>query len=164
MIDFLGLAIIAGLLVFSALHDLCFRTIPNWVSLAVLGIGLLVRFNSGQFLASILAVAIVFVLLFFCWLRGWIGGGDMKLLSAVSAAVPPSMSPTLVIVVALAGGVLGLFYLLVRPLVARPVARRPGDSLARRVLKTEARRVRRGGPLPYAMAILAGAVITMWGI
>ncbi len=159
----MAIALTIFLLAFAAFHDLCFRTIPNWTSLVVLAVGACLRFKEGQLLAGFVATGIIFVLLVFCWLRGWIGGGDMKLLSATAAVVPPALSPTLILAVAVAGGILALLYLAVQPLVPQPGARRRGDGLARRVLKTEARRIRRGGPLPYGAAILAGTIFTVWG-
>jgi prepilin peptidase CpaA len=63
---------------------------------------------------------------------------------------------------ALAGGVLALIYLGLRAVTpVRPNGVRPQRFLAR-LIRAERRRVRRGGPLPYASAIALGAICVLF--
>jgi prepilin peptidase CpaA len=150
----------AGLLVMASLHDLVARTIPNWLAgaLAVLGIGL--RAASGNLPGGATAGVVVFVLAAICWRRGWMGGGDVKLLAASAIVVPPSLVLSFVTAVALCGGVLALLYLLAGRLMSPPRAARPQTLLAR-ALRVERWRIHRGGPLPYACAIAAGGLFIL---
>ena len=150
----------AALLLLASLHDLVARTVPNWlaVALAVLGIGL--RAVGGSLLAGTCAGVIVFVLAAICWRRGWMGGGDVKLLAASSIVVPPSLVLSFITAVALCGGILALFYLIAGRLVPCPRTARP-RSLFARALRVERWRIHRGGPLPYACAIAAGGLFIL---
>ena len=56
---------------------------------------------------GLLAGLLVFLAGAFCWRRGWLGGGDVKLLAATAVLVPPSLVVNLLLDVALAGGVSG---------------------------------------------------------
>ncbi len=157
----LGLMLIsAGLLLTASMHDLIARTVPNRLAgvLAVLGIGL--RAVDGSLLAGICAGVVVFVLAAICWRRGWMGGGDVKLLAASAIVVPPSMVVSFIAAVAIFGGVLALLYLMAGRLVTPPRAARPRTLLAR-ALRVERWRIHRGGPLPYACAIAAGGLFIL---
>lgn len=69
----------------------------------------------------------------------------------------------------LAGGVIGLGYLAaprfaprLQPAAARPPLRTPPPRrLSARFLAVEARRLRRGGPLPYGVAIAFGGILVL---
>ena len=154
------LASVAVLLA-ASLHDIIARTVPNWmaVALALLGLGL--RVAHGNVLTGILAGVIVFVAAAIAWRRGYMGGGDVKLLGAAALVVPPAGVINFVVAVSLTGAVLALFYLAARRLVpATHAANRPRSLLAR-ALRAECWRIRRGGPLPYACAIAAGGLFTL---
>ena len=97
------------------------------------------------------------LLLGLLWLRGYMGGGDVKLIPAVSLIMPPSSVPHYVLSVALAGGVLALIYLVLSRVMSRP-ASGPRNGLLARIVKAETWRMHRRGPLPYAVAIAAGAL------
>lgn len=146
-----------GLVLAASAHDIVARTIPNGLVLAVALIGGLAALLGGYFPGSALAAFIVFGLSVLCWRRGWMGGGDAKLLGAAALGMPPVLVPSFIAAVALAGGVLALLYLAARPLLPAPSHSRPG-SLWRRILRAERWRIRRGCPLPYACAIAAGVV------
>jgi prepilin peptidase CpaA len=97
----------------------------------------------------------VFAVCFLAWLRGWLGGGDVKLAAAFALVPPPGQAAAFVLATALAGGVLALLYTVLVRLVPRPAPGRRTGLLAR-CLKAEAWRISRRGPLPYAAAIAAG--------
>jgi prepilin peptidase CpaA len=159
MIDAL---IVGGLavMVFAGLHDIGFRTVPDCASIVLLLIGIAWRLLdnprllpwSGGIAAGILIIT------FLLWRQGWMGGGDVKLLTAAGMFVPPWMVPLMVSGTALAGGGLALVYLVAGLVVKRPAPARPVRFIAR-VLRCEQWRLSRRGPLPYAAAIAVGGVI-----
>ena len=118
----------AGVLLFAALHDIAFRTIPNWASAALVLVGCLMRILDHRLVAGAGCGAAVFVLAVLCWWRGWLGGGDAKLLGAAAVLAPPSLVPDYVTMVALAGGGLALIYLVLERLMRR---RCPGGRVDR---------------------------------
>jgi prepilin peptidase CpaA len=146
-----------GLLLVAGLHDTAVRTIPNWIPASLVVAGLILRLQQGNALAGLGMAALLLTILVVLWLRGFIGGGDMKLIPAVALVLPPSDTPAFVLSVAIAGGVLALIYLALSVVVRRP-GPGPRRGLAARLLKAEAWRIHRRGPLPYAIAIAAGAL------
>lgn len=151
-----------GLLGYAALHDLAVRTVPNWLPLALLLIGLGARALNHDLLPGLLAAAIAFALLFVIWTVGAMGGGDVKLWAATVLLVSPGWQAqlSLLVDVILAGGLLALVYLGLSLVVPRPRAGRRG-GLMRRFLRVEQWRIGRRGPLPYACAIAVGAILAL---
>jgi prepilin peptidase CpaA len=150
----------AALLVLAAVHDLFARTVPNWLALVLAVLGAAARIIDGNLVAGLWTAIAVFAIATFCWRRGWMGGGDVKLLGATALAVVPASVPIFVVVMGMAGGLLSLFYLAARRFVHAPSATRP-RSLVARALRAERWRIRRGGPLPYACAIAAGGLFVL---
>ncbi len=153
------------LLAASAATDLKERLIPNAlvVGVAAIGVtlGLLVR--PGALWLSLLAAASTFVALGVLSHYRIIGGGDLKLISAVTLLVPPERIGQLLIDIALAGGVLGCVYvaahyglkgLSATPAGVRGLARL--ETSGARTMKLECSRIAAFGPLPYGVAILCG--------
>jgi len=144
-----------AILLAAALYDIATRTVPNWMAglLALLGVASqLLHFPQySGFLASFL----VFLASAICWQRGWMGGGDVKLLAAASLVLPQGNVVMFIAAVALSGAVLAIIYLAARHVVAGPSGRRPQHFIAR-VLRAEQWRIHRSGSLPYALAIAAG--------
>jgi prepilin peptidase CpaA len=153
------------LLAFAALHDIAVRWLPNWLSLVIFVLGLILRVASDEWAWSLSAAAAVFVFCVFAWRFGLLGGGDVKLLAAITTLVPAVDVPTLLASIALAGGILALLFIALRAILpAPPPVRNPGTRpLPLRILRVEAWRVRRGGPLPYAVAIAAGTTWVAFG-
>lgn len=149
-----------GCLLIASLHDLIARTAPDGAAVALLLAGLALRALQGTLLPGVALGLLVLLLAALCWRRGWMGGGDVKLLAAAAVFIAPRDLLTFIVAVALAGGVLALLYLAARFVVPRPPASRP-RSLLRRALRAEAWRIRRGGPLPYACAIAAGGLFVL---
>lgn len=144
----------------AAVHDVIARTAPDWTAAGLLLCGLGLRLLHGNVLLGLALGALVFLLAAFSWRRGWMGGGDVKLLTGAAVFVPPAELLTYILAVALSGGVLALLYLAARRLVPAPSPVRP-RSLLRRALRAERWRIRRGGPLPYACAIAAAGLIVL---
>jgi prepilin peptidase CpaA len=150
-----------GLLAGAAMHDIAARTIPNVLPAVLAGAGAALRVASGDLPAALAVAAVVFLVAALCWLRGWLGGGDVKLLGAASLAVPAAGVPGFVLGVGLAGGGLALLYLLSGKLLRGAAVSPPRMSLAGRVWRAECWRMRRGGPLPYAVAIAAAGALAL---
>jgi prepilin peptidase CpaA len=83
-----------------------------------------------------------------------LGGGDVKLLTALAVALPPLGTCRLVVATAIAGGVLGVAYLLLSPRTS-PIL------LLGRVAAIESWRIGRREPLPYGVAIAAGGAFVL---
>ncbi len=150
----------ALIFVAAALHDMASRTLPNGMALALAVIGVTARAVDGTLIAGLLCGLVVFAVAAFCWRRGWLGGGDVKLIGAAGIAVPPPLLLSFVVAMSLAGAVLAVIYLVGRALPAPRRRRRP-TSLPARVLRIERWRLHRGGPLPYACAIAAGGIFVL---
>ena len=151
------------LLLVAALHDVAARTIPNWTSIGIALLGVFLRFAGGQLLLGLALGLLVFVLATFCWLRGWMGGGDVKLMAAAAIFVPPVHVGAMLVDITLAGGIVATIYLVSRTVLRRLAKTNPPrpQGLLGRVLRAERWRLMRGGPLPYASAIAAGTVFVI---
>jgi Flp pilus assembly protein protease CpaA len=161
----------AALLVAAAATDLAARIIPNRIPLLLLALGLALHLAQGTLLPGLAVAGVVFALLLLAWHFGAMGGGDVKLLAATAFCVAPVAVPVLIMRVALAGGVLGLAYLVARRAVPMP-AGMPAPRTARsfaaeclalpaRVLRAERWRIGRHAPLPYGIAIAIGGLLTL---
>ena len=127
--------------------------------LALLGITL--QFAGQMHVAeSLLAATILFLLLLAIYQRGWMGGGDVKLLAALAIGLPLLGVIQLLTVTALAGGILSLVHLVMRRL-PNPKRSPSGSSLLRRVYAVERWRNIRHAPLPYGVAIACGGIWTV---
>jgi prepilin peptidase CpaA len=153
-------AICIGLLVLAAAHDLAARTIPNVLPAVLIGGGLALHLGTADLIRALAAAAVVGALVGFCWLRGWMGGGDLKLATATALVVPVGTAAAFVLDVATIGGMLALGYLIARRLVPAARAAVPA-SLSGRLWRAECWRIRRGGPLPYGVAIAGGGVLAL---
>jgi prepilin peptidase CpaA len=159
-------------LLFAAAHDIAVRTVPNLVSLIVALSGLGLNAFDGQLLPALFRGGLVFAVAWYCWRRGWIGGGDVKLLSACVLLVPPASVPELMLSTATAGGLLALSYLALARLLRGSITGLPAGprsdrsvrrrSLPGRIWRAERRRIHRGLSLPYSCAIAAGALLTLY--
>lgn len=151
----------AGLLIAAAVCDILTRLIPNSIPLALAVLGLTLRLADGSWPWALLAAGIVFGVALLCWWRGWMGGGDVKLLGACALLVPPLMVFPMVTAVGMAGGALAFIYILARRFLPRPLAvpaaQRPQSFLGR-ALRAERWRLARGTALPYAVAIAVGSL------
>jgi prepilin peptidase CpaA len=154
-------------LLFAAAHDVAVRTVPNLVSLIVALSGLGLNALDGQLLPALFRGGLVFAVAWYCWRRGWIGGGDVKLLTACVLLVPPASVPELILATATAGGLLALSYLALERLVCGNAPPLPAGSgrrrgLLRRIWRAERRRIHRRLSLPYSCAIAAGVLLTLY--
>jgi prepilin peptidase CpaA len=150
-----------------AANDLTHRIIPNrWVVLiAVSGLAQGLALRPELVWISLLAAAITLVGLGVLAHFDLIGGGDVKLISALTLLVSPEHIGSLLLLIALAGGVLACLYFAARYRLQRaaaPQADRPGldrpASRLQRLVERERIRIASGEPMPYALAVFVGLV------
>jgi len=153
----------ALLLVIAAWRDVVSRTIPDAVGLLLLAIGGLSRMFEGPsaLASSMVAAMLLFALLMVAYSRGFIGGGDVKLMTAFAIGLSPLNSYHFVVATALAGGLLGIAYLVLSRSTRLP-HQASDRSLLRRVMAVEFWRARRRGSLPYGVAIAAGGTFVLF--
>jgi prepilin peptidase CpaA len=150
------------LLLYVATIDVATRLISNQICLALTLLGIVTQLaDPMQIGQSLIVAAILFLLLLFIYTRGWIGGGDVKLLVALAIGLPLIGVIQLLTITALAGGVLATVHLMMRQLPSPKLAP-AGSSLARRVYAVERWRHLRHAPLPYGVAIACGGIWTIF--
>src|ERR1044072_5219092 len=77
------------LLLYVATIDIATRLIRNEICLALAILGIAGQLASPMQIAqSLIVAAILFLLLLINYMRGWIGGGDVKLLVALAIGLP----------------------------------------------------------------------------
>jgi prepilin peptidase CpaA len=149
------------LLLYVATIDVATRIIPNQICLALVLLGIASQLSSPMQVAeSLIAAAILFLLLLVVYQRGWMGGGDVKLLVALAVGLPVTGVVQLLVATSLAGGVLALVHVVMR-LLPSPRLAPAGSSLLRRVYAVERWRHLRHAPLPYGVAIACGGIWTI---
>jgi prepilin peptidase CpaA len=150
------------LLLTAAWRDLATRTIPNPISVLLIAAGLCVRGAEGLLALAYSGAAalILFAALLFLFSRGYLGGGDVKIMTALVFGLPVWDSYCFVVATTLAGGILGFVYIALSRILPTTRRQRRGNALSR-VLAVESWRIRRRGPLPYAVAIAAGGVFVL---
>ncbi len=148
-----------ALLALAAASDLASRIVPDRASLGIALAGAVLRLQDSTLAPAVAVALVVFGAALICWHRGWLGGGDVKLIAAAALLVPPGRVPGLVAAILLAGGALALIYLALGALLPAPAASAPSGRLAR-IARIERRRMHHRGPLPYACAIVAGTLYT----
>ena len=156
----------AATLVAAAAHDIVARTVPDWISIFLTSIGVVVRALDQNLIIGLLVAVAVFCAVAFCWRRGWVGGGDVKLIGATALIVPPASVLSFIAAMSIAGSVLALLYLAAGPLARSGRRTKKSfdvryDGMLSRIVRVELWRIRRGGPLPYACAIAAGFLFTI---
>jgi prepilin peptidase CpaA len=154
------LALVAAL-AWGAVSDALWFRIPNAVPLVIAAVYPLYLFAAGKGidagLWALLVATGVFLLGFLLFARGAMGGGDVKLLTALSLWAGPHYFPSLILTIALAGGGLALAILL--------VGRLPRLAMASAQLRATLRlppapsSIKGGRTIPYAIAIAAGGLM-----
>jgi prepilin peptidase CpaA len=153
-----------------AVFDVNSRRIPNFVTLPGIMLGLLLHFALGgwrQLALAALAGFICGLVFMVFWLAGGMGAGDVKLMTAIGAIAGLPLVGYLLILTALAGGAMALFMALWRGRLKETMINVGALALHHRMEGlaphphlnlTNARTLR----LPYALAIAAGTVTTLF--
>ena len=154
-LQILLLAALLGLAGIATLTDLRSYRIPNRVSLAIAaGFPIFVLAGGADFRAGLLAGGIVFAVGVFLYSRDWMGGGDVKLLAALSLWAGTDLVLPMIIIITLTGGIMSFAEWFrvggFNRILARYIPTMDGT------IAVPAARER--AVVPYAAAILAGAL------
>lgn len=148
----------AGLMVTAGLSDAVRFTIPNWLCGAIAGLFPLMVLAAGlgwtgaglHLAAGLVALVAGFAL----FAPGWIGGGDAKLIAVAALWMGWHDLLAFILCTALAGGVLVVLLIAARRMA--PAVRLPAGWVARTAFAE-------GAPVPYGIAIAAGALWALPG-
>jgi prepilin peptidase CpaA len=156
-----SLVLFPALMAFAASSDLLTMTISNKVSLALIaGFGIMAAIT-GMNLTDIglhfAAAALVLLVAIFCFARGWVGGGDAKLVSATALWLGFPHLVEYLLAASIFGGVLTLLIIGFRRFPLPPL-------LASQVWLDRLHRPDTGVPYGIALALAALVVYphTMW--
>ena len=148
----------AGLMVAAALSDAVRFTIPNWLCGVIIALFPLMALAAGIGWSDagghLLAGTVALVFGFALFAPGWIGGGDAKLIAAAALWMGWTDLAAFAFHTALAGGALVMLLLAARRMA--PVFDLPAGWVARTAIAE-------GAPVPYGIAIAAGALWTLPG-
>lgn len=144
-----------ALVAVAALRDATSYTIPNWISVALIGAFVLaapvvglspaaVGLHAAVGAAGLVAAVVMFAL-------GWIGGGDAKLFAAAALWLGWPAAGTFAVMTGMAGGGLALFLLGLRSAYFRPYVVTAPAWIGRLAEP--------GENVPYGLAIAVGALI-----
>ena len=156
VIDLVRLTLFPALMAFAASSDLITMTISNRVSIVLVAGFFALALMSGMAMTEVLshvgAGAVVLVVSFGFFARGWIGGGDAKLAAATALWLGFGYLMNYLVYASLLGGAL-TFLLIEFRLVPLP-GLLAGQFWAQRLH-------RQGGDIPYGIA-LAGAALLIY--
>jgi prepilin peptidase CpaA len=161
LLDSIRLILFPTLMAFAAASDLLTMTISNRVAIILAGGFFGLALAGGMPAIDILshagAGALILMLSFGCFIRGWIGGGDAKLAAASALWLGLDHLLSYLVFASLLGGVLTLALLQFR-LVPLP-ALLAGQTWLHRLHQ-------RDGDIPYGIALAAAALVvypdTLW--
>jgi prepilin peptidase CpaA len=161
MTEAIKLLLFPAMMAFAASSDLLTMTIPNRVSLIMIGGFALLALTTGMGWAEVgshlTAAGIVLVIAFGFFARGWIGGGDAKLAATTALWLGFDHLMDYALYGSLFGGALTLLIIQYR---ARPMpALLLGHAWAERLHQSD-------GGVPYGIALAAAALMvyphTLW--
>ncbi len=158
-LHFAILAAFAGLMTWAAVEDLRRYLLPNIISVAVVVLYPFYVWTAPAPVDWLWSLALgggALAVGFLLFSRGWIGGGDAKLVAVVALWAGPDQFLRFLLVTALAGGALGIALLTIRRLrrAAPQAAVAGGATQPKSPTKL---------PLPYGVAIAFGGVTTVFG-
>jgi prepilin peptidase CpaA len=149
----------------SGATDLRYRIIPNRfvVVIAASALALCFMMRPGLVWLSVLISVVLFLGLGTLTHYGLLGGGDAKLMAAVSLLVPPEHVGLLLTEIVLAGGLLSLAYLAAYGILWRAphsldaaATAAPAKNWLNGFVFDEHERIVTGRSIPYALAIMGG--------
>ncbi len=147
----------ASAVLYAAQSDLRHYRIPNECSLLLLALYPLHLWLSPQGVDVIGAAAVgslVFLASFALYALGRLGGGDVKLMAVLALWAGPVWIADFLIMMTLAGGVLGLIFITRLKMIMAFAFDRIGDVHARNAVLAE--------QLPYGVAIAAGGAAVLF--
>ena len=164
---FMGIArgLLSVLLIVAAIWDIRRRRVPNVLSGPILLTGIVVAAIDegvrGAF-SALLASVLVIVLVWFPWLKGRLGGGDVKLMAAAASWVGMSFLVEYLLATALAGGVVSLVcYFLSSASARRDMHTNLSLAVAGVVPEPPLRGENGRVSVPYSVAAAAAALVVV---
>ena len=157
---------LAVALLIAVVWDLRVRRIPNAVCGAIAVAGRGAQFWDAGPLAALVGLGIgsgTIALLFVFWLRGGVGGGDVKLAGAVAIWLEPASLPAYWLSTALAGGVVAaVCWLASRRSVRAEIRQNLTLAALHRSMPDVAPATAGRVSVPYGVAIAFGAAFVWW--
>jgi prepilin peptidase CpaA len=158
-LQFAALLGFAALMILAAFEDLRRLIIPNALTLSLCLTWPIYELTAPSFFGALGALgcaAAVFLAGALCFARGYLGGGDVKLLAVATLWAGPTGTPAFLVLTGVLGGLLALS-LLIPPVTYI-------TSLARAKLGPADTPTRDGSatPVPYGIAIAAAAMIVVF--
>jgi prepilin peptidase CpaA len=156
--------------ILGAITDIRSRRIPNVLTGPAILFGLMLHFSFDGWMGMLhsllagLACGLVFLLFF---LAGGMGAGDVKLIAAVGCLAGLASSPSIMVLTAIAGGIMAIGYALMRGQLKQTLLnvtalashhREAGLTPHPDLNVSNARTLR----LPYGLAIAAGCSLTLF--
>ncbi len=132
--------------------------IPNVLPLALCVLWPLYIFADASLIGVLAAIGcalVVFIAGAMCFSRGFLGGGDVKLLTAATLWAGPTQTLALLVATSVLGGLLALF------LLAPPGAHIANLARAKLGPASDPSGDRQYTPVPYGIAIAAAAMIVV---
>ncbi len=152
----------AGLLCWALVSDALTMKIPNRISIGIVALYPLWVFAGGLSLDQVLipiAMAVGMLIAgFIAFDRGWIGGGDAKMLAAITLWAGVELMVPMLLVTTLAGGVMATGAILSEAMRRRAVLARGGEvngPFLSSVVKSK---------IPYGVAIAIGGGVVAVGL
>ena len=163
------IAVLMTCVTLASVSDLRTRRIPNWLTFPGTVAGLGLNWITGGLeglLAGFWGLTVGFFLLFFFYLLGGMGGGDVKLLALVGSFLGPRLAFYAFVWMALSGGVLAVGSLIYRRAFS-VTARNLKSLFLGWILRTgEANPLHLQNPtlikLPYGVAIAMGTALAVY--
>ncbi len=152
--------ILTGLLVAASVIDLTQFRIPNAISLGIVGLFLIklgAEAGTLPLLSHLVLASCMLVLGFFAFVARVLGGGDAKLIAALALWFGPAYFLDFITIMAIAGGVLALFLMLLRrPALVQARHGSPNPTSSPHPL------LQPDKPIPYALPIAFAALWQIW--
>ncbi|MEJ1994016.1 MAG: prepilin peptidase [Limibacillus sp.] len=155
--SFLCLAGFAGLCLAAAITDIQRRKIPNGITLVIallFGIYFLANLGEVDWVGPLVVGGAILAVGFLIFAMNWLGAGDVKMLAAAGLWAGFAHVTELLLVTGLAGGILGLGYVL-----GDRLRRVPWIPLPPPEVKDLEELKKQKIYLPYGVAICAGALV-----
>lgn len=152
---FIALNVLMALVV---VYDATRYIIPNWISGLLIALWPLMFFLTPAPVDWLMHLAVmggVFVLGFLIFAMRWMGGGDIKLLTACALWVGLKALPDFLLLTAVFGGLVALVLIVVRQALVWFVPGRVHTGQLPRILHAR-------GPVPYGLAIAGAFVYLLW--
>lgn len=156
------------LVVLAASWDVWRRRIPNVLTVAAFLVALVIRAFAGSAMVidGLLGASLAFAVLLPLFAMGGVGGGDVKLLVAVSAFLGLKGAMIGLLATAIFGGALAFFYSVRRGVILPALLNTRGLLKYVVTLGRAGERTTRESAgavsVPYGVAIAAGALFALW--